>query len=279
MAQETKLSDVIDQVQMYWSPRFTAELRADLLLGGQVNKEYEGEIKNGGDRVRVSQVIAPQGQNLDAQSDDSFDAEKLQTVKVDVIANKRAVAAYKFHDIVEIQSLITRDSPKVMESLRYAMSSQINNYLYSLVNPTNVVSSVTSFGASQLQNARLLAGQLKWIKDGSWFLNLDPTYYSQIMGVVGLTSRDYVDDRTVQTGDISTKRLGFQIYEDNSRSQYYGLAAHPDFMHLVTQTQVQIKISDLHPLGQFGYLMSVDMIYGAALGIDGNKKHVLFKNT
>ena len=49
----TSLTEVENQVQHYWSPVFTKQLRESLLLGSLVNKEYEGEIKRQGDRVRV----------------------------------------------------------------------------------------------------------------------------------------------------------------------------------------------------------------------------------
>jgi len=48
---------------------------------------------------------------------------------------------------------------------------------------------------------------------------------------------------------------------------------------MVTQTQVQIKLSDLHSQKKFGVLMSVDIIFGAKLGIEGNKKHIKVYNT
>lgn len=279
MSQETKLAQVIDQVQMYWSPRFMAELRADLLLGGYVNKDYEGEIKQGGDTVRVSQIIAPTGQLLDAQTDDSFESEVITTTKIDIKADKRAVSSFEFHDIVDLQSLITKDRPDVMEALKYAISNQINNYLFTFVKSSADVTGVTTFGTSNLQAARKFAGQKKWLKDGRWVALLDPSYYTDILGVVGLTSSDFTDDRSVQSGNVDNKRFGFAINEDNSRPNQYGLFFHPDFLHMVMQQGVSIKISDLHAQKRFGYVMSVDTIFGAALGIDGNNKHYYVKNT
>ena len=58
----TLLSDVTNQVNKYWAPIFMKELRQRLLLGALVNKDYSGEIKQLGDRVRVSQINAPTGE-------------------------------------------------------------------------------------------------------------------------------------------------------------------------------------------------------------------------
>lgn len=281
----TKLAAVTDQVQKFWSPRFTKELRASHLLGSLVNREYRGEIKKGGDTVTVSQIVAASGELLNAQTDDSFSSEALQVSEVSVTADKRAVASYKFNDIVDIQSLIEKDNPEVMESLMYGMNNQINNYLYSLVSPSTSapdhdIASVTDFNSTQLSAVRTLAAQAKWRKAPGWYLLLDPQYYSDLLNSTNIVSSDFsAGDAPVVGGVIGTKRFGFSIFEDDSRSADFGLAFHPDFLLMVQQTEVQVKISDLHALGQFGYLMSVDLIFGAKLGIDGAKKHIKIYNT
>lgn len=278
----TQLAQVTDQIQKYWSPRFTQELRESLMLGGLVSKDYEGEIKEGGDTVRVSQIVAATGELLDVGSNaDSFNSEQLTTQKVDIVADKRAVASFKFADLVSIQSQIDKSDPEVMNALRFGMEKQINDYLYSLVAPSasapdHIINSVATFDTTTLQTIRKNAGLAKWPKDNNWWLLLDPKYYTDIMAVVALTSADYVQgDQPVVAGEVATKRFGFKILEDNSRgaSAPYGLAFHPSFLNFVMQTQVQVKISDRHVLGEFGFIMSVDVIFGGKLAYDGPVRH------
>jgi len=45
----TSLQEVQGQVQEFWAPIFTKQLRENLMLGSLVSKEYEGSIKKGGD--------------------------------------------------------------------------------------------------------------------------------------------------------------------------------------------------------------------------------------
>jgi hypothetical protein len=282
----TQLADVQGQVQEWWSPLFTKQLRGSLMLGGLVDKKYQGSIQKMGNKVTVSQVNAPTGQLLTVGVDaDTFSSSLMDTTEVEITANKRAVASYTFADLVSIQSLITQENPEVMESLKYAMAEQINNYLYSLVSPSlsapdHSVSGVTDFNASQLAACRLLAATAKWPKDGQWYALLSPSYYSDLMNATTLASSDYgAADAPTISGNIGLKRFGFNIFEDDSRGVDTAVLFHPSFMHMVSQTEVQIKISDLHPLGQFGYKMSVDMIFGASLGIAGNVKHIKVYNT
>src|SRR4030042_4171686 len=164
----TDIAAVNDQIQKYWSPLFTKKLRESLKLGSLVNKEYDGEIKKGGDTVYVTQVNDPEGQLLTIGTDaDTFESEKVSTTRIAIQANKRAVASYEFEDVVSLQSQISQDNPAVRDSLLYAMNKQINKYLYSLAaasssSPDHVISGIADLNAAQLSALRILAGQAKW---------------------------------------------------------------------------------------------------------------------
>ena len=290
----TSTAEVSNQIQKYWAPVFTKELRENLLLGSLVNKSYQGDMKRQGDTVYVSQINAATGEMLTVGTNaDQFTAEAVSMDRISVTANKRAVAAYKISDLALIQSQLDSQDSELRTSLMFAMQKQINNYLYSLVapstsSPDHSISGVTDFNASQVAALRLLAAKAKWAKDGRWYLLADPTYYSDMMNAATLTSSDYgAADAPIIGGQLALQRFGFNILEDNSdgiltigsSGADCALAFHPDFMHLCMQTEVNIKLSDLHPLGEFGYLLSVDMVFGAALGIDGNVKHIEVYNT
>jgi len=282
----TTLEDVECLIQKFWSPIFTKQLRESLLLGSLVNKDYNGSILKQGDRVTVGQVNAPVGDLLTIGTNaDTFQTSNLAVQCIDIVADKRAVAAYDFDDLVQIQSLVGQDNPEVIESLNYAIEKVINDYLYSLVapstaNPDHLITGVTDFNASQLAACRTLAAQALWRRQPGWYCLPDPQYFGDLLNAMTLTSSDYVrEDAPVVAGQIATRRFGFNIFEDNSRGPDYALLFHPDFMHLVMQTEARIKISDKHAMKQFGYVMSVDIVFGARLGIDGDKKHIVVRNT
>jgi len=275
---QTDLAAVVNNIQTYWSPQFTKRLRELLMLGGLVNKEYDGEIKRGGDTVRVQQIIDPTGQLLTVGTDsDSFNSEAISTTYVDVKADKRAVAAYEFTDLVELQSMIDRD--KVKDPLLFAMAKQMNDYLYSLVSPSTSspdhdVGSTTALDKAALVAARVLAGAAKWPQDGKWFGLVSPTYWGDLLGDTTLASGDYTEDKPIVGGQTARRLMGFDLFEDNSRTGKYALLAHPDFMHLVQQTAVNVQVSSTHAAKKFTYVMSVDIVFGAKLGIQGSTKHI-----
>jgi len=274
---KTNLTDVQYQVMKFWSPVFEKELRSSLLLGGLVNKDYEGQITKGGDQVTVSQVNAPTGQLLTIGTDaDAFSTEKISTSKVNIQITKRAVAAYEFEDTVEILSMIDRGNQDVNDALKYAMGNQINTYLYSLISPStsapdHTTASVTDMAASVVSAQRVLAGQAKWPKNKPWYSLLDPQYYGDVMDDTTLASSLYgATDAPMVGGVLGQNRFGFTMFEDNSLTADHGYFFHPDFLHLVMGS-VSVKISDLHSQKRFGYIMSVDVLFGAAQGINHSK--------
>lgn len=275
----SRIEEVEEQVQKYWAPRFTKRLTESLLLGGLVNKEYQGEIRQGGDEVTVSQINALDGEVQDA-SVDTFNAEKVSTSFIKIKADKRAVAAYKFTDLVSLQSQIDADSQPVREALTEDIERQINKYLYSLVAPSSStpdheLTGEAAMTAAKLLAIRNLAAAARWRKEGGWWMLAGTKYYGDMLGDAVLASMEYgAGDAPAVGGQVSLPRYGFNILEDNSRDGSFALAFHPDFMHMVSQTEVRVKISDLHSNQQFGVLMSVDLIFGAALGINGDVKHI-----
>lgn len=274
------ITDAADQVRKYWSDLFMKELREKTLLAGLVNKDYQGEIKKGGDTVRVTQINAPTGERRTVGTDaESFNTEALSESKIDIVADQRIVAAYEFEDLVDLMSQIKEENSEIREGLRFAVEAQLNDYLYSLASPStsapdHELGSVADMNKAQIIAIRKLAAVAKWGTSKPWYLLCDPSYYSDILSDTTLTSQDFSNDKPLIQGQSALQRLGFNIMEDNSRGTDYALAFHPDFMHLVMQTTPQFKISDLHSQKKFGYIISVDFICGAKLGINGNVKHI-----
>lgn len=293
---QSDVAQVANQIKTFWSDLFMDELREAHMLAALVNKEYEGQIQREGDTVRVSQINAPEGQTRTVGTDaDSFTSALLTTTSVDVKADKRFVASFKLVDLVDIQSQLgsPEGKSKIREALVFAMTQQINDYLYGIVAPStsapdHVRSGIATFDAAELLNNRLLAAQAKWGPD--WWLLLDPQYYNHLLNAQTMTSSDYIGaDQPVIGGKIVNKRFGFNILEDNSRGilklspaaagASCGLAFHPDFCLFVSQTEPSFQLSSLHSQEKFGYVLSVDLIGGAKIGINGNVKHIQIYNT
>jgi len=276
----TDLTAVANQIQKFWSPTFSKELREDTMLASLVNREYDGEIRKGGDTVYVSQVDAPVGELLTVGTNaDSFTPEAITTQRIAIQADRRIVASVEFTELADLQSQIGDQGSAIRQSLMFALEKQLNDYLYTKVAPSAVAPDHTIISADmnavQLRAIRLLASQAKWRQDKPWYLLADPSYYNDMLADSTLNSSDFVRaDAPTVGGKLVAQRYGFNILEDNSRATDTAIAFSPDFLHLVMQKQVQFKVSDLHSNNKFGYVISADMILGSALGVAGDVKHI-----
>lgn len=290
----TLVQDLANQAQKFWAPMMVDELKEEAILPTLVSKEYDGEIKNGGDTVYVSMVEAADGSiktiGVDHQS---YSSEKLVTQRIGIVADKIIEASFELDSLIDLQTQLgsPEGQSKIRSALNKGLELQLNKYLYSLVSPStsspdHSIASITDFNATQVLNFRKLAAQAKWPAMGGWWMLLDPSYYNDFLSAATLTSSDYVgSDLPVIGGKKPFNRFGFNILEDNSdamnqlsptlAAQDLALAFHPDFMYLVMQQAPTIKLSDLHANKQRGYLLTAELIVGAKLGIQGNVKHIV----
>lgn len=278
---QTTLTEVANQIQKRWAPVFMKTLRESLLLGNLVNKEYQGNIGTEGDTVYVSQIVDPTGELKTVGSDaDTFTPEAMSTQRIAIAANRRAVASYEITELAALQSQIGGADSAIRDALMFSIAKKINGHLYSLVSPStsapdHLLTSITDMNSGQINAVRMLAAQAKWEKSKGWYALLDPSYMTDLLNSTPAVSGDFVNDQAVVAGQVASKRFGFNILEDNHLATDKALFFHPDFMHLVMQLEPRIKISDLHSNGKFAYVISADVVFGAALGVDGAKKHIV----
>lgn len=280
-------------VQEFWSNLFMPELMEVTMLAKLVNKDYDGEIKQLGDTVKVSQIVRPTATTKTVGVDDhmTFNSEKLQALQVSVVADTVVTASFDFDNLSQLQSQIGSKDSDIRKGLLEAMDIALNNFCYGKVAPSTSapdhdLGSVTDFNAAQLLIVRKLAAQAKWLKAKGWWLLADPSFYNDLLGASTLTSADYATDMPSINGEFATKRNGFYILEDNSDglianvsagTEDAALAFSPDFLHLVMPKAPTFEVSSLHPLGQHGFKISCSMVCGAKLGIGGNEKHIIIR--
>lgn len=293
----TNITEVSDQIQKFWSPLLVPELKEAAVLPSLVSADYQGEIKQGGDTVYVSMVQAATGSTSTISADGShttIESEKMKTQRVGIVADKIFSASFELDSLIDLQTQLADPSAKqtIREALMKGVELQINKHLYSLVSPSlatpdHSISGVATFDEDAILAHRVLASQAKWPADDRFTL-MDPSYYGQFLKVANMTSKDFVGDEAKVGGQIVQKRYGFNVLEDNSDAMgqlspssagsKFALSFHKSFMYLVLQEQATFKISDLHSTKKRGYLITVDVIGGAKLGLQGALKHIVSYN-
>lgn len=291
----TLLANVQDQVQTFWSDIFVPEFEEMAKFPSLVSREYEGEIREAGDQVKVSQINTPVAnrRTIGTPGYEQYSSNPMSTQQITIKADQIIDAGYKINSLVDLQSQIKNQNSEIRRGLLKALEIEMNNWLYSLcapsaASPDHIIDSVSDFNTAQVLAARKIAADAFWPEGENWLL-ASSSYINDMLTVAGLTGADFVSDNPVMTGRLVAQRFGLNIMEDTSvgmrqlspsgAANDLALLFHPSFMYLVMQMQPTFKLSDLHPTGVRGYLLTVELVAGAKLGIDGDVKHAKFYNS
>lgn len=293
----TNVRELEDQIQKFWSPVFVPELKENAILPNLINTTYSADLQAYGDTVKVSMVENALGstKTIDANGNHTIiDSEKLKTQQVSIVADKIFSASFELDSLIDLQNQISSPAgrSRIREALLKGIELQMNEYIYSLVSPSlsapdHSKSGVSDFNFAELMDIRGLAAKAKWPMMDRYLL-LDPQYYNDFLTDTKNSSSDFVGgDLPLIGGQRPIVRSGFMILEDNSDAMRAisptgaydnAIAFHRDWCYMVAQMNPTFKLSDLHPNKTRGYLLTVDMVGGAKLGIQGNLKHAVVYN-
>jgi hypothetical protein len=291
----TLLANVQDQIQEFWSDIFVDEFKEMAKLPALVSRDYDGEIKEAGDSVNVSQINVPTAnrRTIGTPGYENYGSTTMATESIKIVADTIIDAGYEINSLVNLQSQIKSQDSKIRQGLLKALEIEMNNWLYGLCSPSSathdhIIDSVADFNDTQLRAARKIAADAHWPENDRWIL-ASSSYINDMLAVTGLISSDFVTDNPVLSGRLVAQRHGFNIIEDTTvgmrqlsptaAANDLALVFTPEFMYLVMQMQPTFKISDLHANRRRGYLLTVELVAGAKLGLDGALKHAKFYNS
>jgi len=293
---ETRLDEVVNQIETQWSAMYDDELRASHAIAQLLDKSHEAEFGNGNDTARISMEEKQTGQLLtidpvDAtDTSDSFTPVAQTFSHVDLKINKRAVSSREYRDTVQFLSKVDPNSDSLRQTMAYEVAEQINNHLYSLVSASVAAPDhtlvVPTMAASDLTLLDRMANEANWVRGNRWLL-VKPGYYQDLLDAQTLVSADSVgsSDRPQIGGEFVQQRFGWNIVMDNSDgiSQLGTLTTHkaaiafcPDFMTWASPFS-NYQVSSTHSNAKFGTIMSADTIFGAVQSVEGAKKVITIK--
>lgn len=261
-----KADDLANLIPTAWSPLIYAELRNKIAYLNLFSRDYEGEIKQKGDTVKVNQILAPNGEIL---TDDkaSFNPEELNIDQFSIVADRRAVASFEITDMAKLQSLDFQ--VEIMNALTYAIQKQMEVDIQSIMVPSasapdHALAALvgSSFDVADVVALRTLFSTAKVGPER--FLALSPTFYGSLMQKGLVVGSDYGSVNDLMAGEVK-KLAGFTIFEHDLETGNTARAFHPSAIQLVMQTAVNVQVSNLHSQKKFGYLVSADIVYGRKL--------------
>lgn len=258
-------SEVSLIVPSIWSARYFDALLADLPMNDLISRDYEGEIANLGDTVKISQVPEFASGDVLAESDRA-DAEALTVTQQSLVINQRIVKDFIVTNKASLQSLPFVE--KLKEMAAYAINKKIHALILSLIVPNAsapdhsiaYTSGTTLALADLLAAKRLLDAQNVPMSDRH--LGVGSSQLNDIFNIAGFTSSDFVaSGAPLASGQLPAQLLGFKPHFSTLFSAVVYLW-HSSFFTMAAQQGLQVKEYDMGVDGMRASRVNCDTLVG-----------------
>lgn len=253
-----------------WSAKLNTMLEKDCVMLQCVNRNYEGEIKNQGDKVKI---ITPAAVEISTLDTNSITYKELTPTSMDLVIDQKKFFAFKINDVAQVQS-----NADIMEAhltnAKNAIEEVQDAYLLSMhanVDENNIVGSDSSpialskstiyeqfvKLAMKLKDANAVkAGKRPWVV-------INPLVESYLLQSTEFIGANNVADETLRECAIG-RIAGMDVLVSTNltavSNKYYILAGTNDAITFASQLS---KIESLRDKDSFSDLVRGLYLYGA----------------
>ncbi len=253
-----------------WSQKLNSMLQKECVMLQCVNRNYEGEIKNQGDSVKI---ITPAAVSVATVGSGNITYSELEPTLTDLVIDQKKFFAFKINDVAQVQSN-TDIMEAHLENAKKAIEEVQDAYLLSqhaYVDTANVVGSdsapvtldkTTIYSqfvklALCLKNSNAVsAGKRPWVV-------INPTIESYLLQSSEFIGAHNVADETLREGAIG-RIAGMDVLVSTNLTdvsgKYYVLAGTNDAITFASQLA---KIESLRDKDSFSDLIRGLYLYGA----------------
>jgi hypothetical protein len=248
-----------------WSRRFYDTLLADLPFNSIISRDYEGEIQNLGDTVKIS-TVPEFGDAEEIEEDGRADADSVTITQQNLEINRRVVKDFIVTNKALMQSVPFVE--KVQELAIYSVQKKIqqtiiNNTIPSASAPVHQISydSGTTLALADMLEAKELLDAADVPMSDRHFV-VGAAQLNDIFNITGFTSSDFlVSGAPLQTGELPSALLGFQPHFTSvvgNTSRFF----HASYLTMAPQRGMNVNRYDLGVDGKRAERVNVDMLYG-----------------
>lgn len=253
-----------------WSKKLNTILEKNCVMMQCVNRNYEGDIQNQGDKVKI---ITPADVTISTVSSDNLSYSELSPSSMDLTIDQKKYFAFKINDVAQAQA--NQDIMAAhLESARRAIEEVQDSYLLGMhteVDENNVVGSEESAVsldkstiyakfvelAMKLKNSNALTGNKK-----PWVI-INPTIESYLLQSTEFIGAHNVADETIREGAIG-RIAGMDVLVSTNLTStsglFYVLAGTNDAITFASQLA---RIESLRDKDSFADLVRGLYLYGA----------------
>ena len=253
-----------------WSAKLNNMLEKECVMLQCVNRNYEGEIKNQGDKVKI---ITPAPVTISTLTTSSITYNELEPTSTDLVIDQKKFFAFKINDVAQVQAN-TDIMEAHLQNAKNAIEEVQDAYLLSMhanVDENNIVGSesvpVTLDKTTIYENFVNLAMKLKdsnAVKAGKrpWVV-INPLVESYLLQSTEFIGANNVADETLREGAIG-RIAGMDVLVSTNltpvSNNYYIMAGTNDAITFASQLA---RIESLRDKDSFSDLVRGLYLYGA----------------
>lgn len=262
MTAGTELSVLVPEI---WSARYYDVLLQDNPFNSLVSRDWEGEIQNVGDTVRISTFPEFNQGDIIAEGA-AADAESVTVTQQNLVIDSRIVKDFILTNKAMLQSLPAMD--KLQELAVFAINKKIQAKIIELTVPSASApdhqiafdSGTTLALADLLEVKELLDAQDIPMADRH--IVMGEAQLNDVFNITGFTSSDFlVSGAPVQTGELPAALLGFMPHFTTAVGNTTYLF-HRSYFTMASQQGVNISVYDLGVEGKRAARVNVDVLVG-----------------
>lgn len=259
---ESNLSVIVPEV---WSAKYYDVLLASLPFNMIVSRDYEGEIQQLGDTVKISTF--PEFDDAEELAEgERADASALTVTQQSLVINKRVFKDFIITNKALLQSLPTMD--KLRDLAIYSIQKKmqaiiIENTIPSASSPDHQIAydSGTTMALADLTEGKELLDSQD-VPSSDRHLVMGAAQLNDIFNITGFTSSDFITAQSpLMTGELPPALLGFKPHFTTVVGNTAYLL-HSSYMTLASQKGIGVQEYDLGVDGKRATRVNVDTLFG-----------------
>ena len=253
-----------------WSQKLNNMLEKECVMLQCVNRNWEGEIKNQGDKVKI---ITPASVSVSTLGSESITYDELNPTSMDLEIDQKKFFAFKINDVAAVQAnsdimeAHLKNARKAIEEVQdaYLLSQHANvdsnNIVGTDASPitldkTTIYSKFVQLALCLKNSDAVTSGVRTWVV-------INPTIESYLLQSTEFIGAHNVDDETLREGAIG-RIAGMDVLVSTNLTatsgKYYVLAGTNDAITFASQLA---KIESLRDKDSFSDLVRGLYLYGA----------------
>lgn len=253
-------ADLQNLIPQVWSTKFYEKLKNQLILASLFSRDYEGEIANIGDTVKVNQLSLAPAQTI-TNDKDKFDFTKISVNQFVLTINRQTIHAVQITDLAKLQSY--EFMMELMKEMTYEimvkMEQEIMDYYKAKFTNTASPAVSSDLDAKDVGKFRTTLSRAK-VPLADTHLVLSPEYYGDLLNKNQVISSEFVDGRPLLEQKVPSLNQ-FKVYEHNLLPIDTGMAFHRSALQLAMQKGLSLKIVDMTSTGSLSYAVVGSIVW------------------